>query len=62
MDNILNNIKKNDYVEISFKYKNDMINIKGVIREIDFDNKIISLLNYIIPFNSIIHINKCCNN
>ena len=62
MDSILNNIKKNDYVEISFKYENDMINIKGVIREIDFDNKIISLLNYIIPFNSIIHINKCCNN
>lgn len=62
MDNILNNIKKNDYVEISFKYENDIINIKGVIREIDFDNKIIALLNYIIPFNSIIHINKCCNN
>lgn len=62
MDNILNNIKKNDYVEISFKYENDMINIKGVIREIDFNNKIIALLDYNIPFNSIIHINKCCNN
>ena len=60
-NNVFNNVIRNDFVKIKFNQKNKCIELNGVVKKIDKDNKKIYLLNYDIPFSDIVEIEKICN-
>lgn len=58
---IIGNIKFNDFVSIKFNEDDKCIKTNGVVKKIDKENKLLYVLNSKIPFDEIIEIKKCCN-
>ncbi|MBO6195368.1 MAG: hypothetical protein J6O56_03355 [Bacilli bacterium] len=59
-NNVYNDIIRNDFIRIKYNKNKKSIDLNGVVKKIDKENKLLYILNLAIPFNDIVEINKIC--
>lgn len=59
-NNVYSDLIRNDFIRIKYNKNKKCVDLNGVVKKIDKDNKLLYILNLAIPFNDIVEINKIC--